>query len=56
MNGVVERKFVMLRNRALAMMIAADFTDEQRIKFWPEAANTATTLSSSTNSTTKALK
>ncbi|GAX29244.1 hypothetical protein FisN_28Lu116, partial [Fistulifera solaris] len=44
MNGVVERKFVSLRDKALAMMLAARLSDEHQGKLWTEAVNTATKL------------
>lgn len=44
MNGVVERKFVTIRDKALAMMLAAKLTDERQGELWTEAVNTATKL------------
>ena len=44
MNGVVERKFVTIRDRAHAMMLAATLDDEHQGKLWAEAAYTATRL------------
>ena len=44
MNGVVERKFVTIRDKAVAMMLAAKLLDEHQGKLWPEAVNTATKL------------
>ena len=43
-NGVVERAFVTLRQRAMAMMFTAKFTDEYQGLLWAEAVNTATVL------------
>ena len=44
LNGVVERAFVTLRQRAMAMMFSAQFTDESQGRLWAEAVNTATML------------
>ncbi|GAX17144.1 hypothetical protein FisN_UnNu082, partial [Fistulifera solaris] len=44
MNGVAERKFVTIRDKAVAMMLAAKLTDEHQGKLWPEAVNSATRL------------
>jgi hypothetical protein len=44
MNGVVERKFTTIRDKALAMMLAAKLSDEYQGKLWPEAVHTATKL------------
>jgi len=44
MNGVVERKFVTIRDRAHAMMLAARLDEEHQGKLWAEAAYTATRL------------
>ena len=44
MNGAVKRKFVTIRNRAVAMMTAADLDDQQQGSFWTEAIDTATAL------------
>jgi histone deacetylase 1/2 len=53
-NGVVERGFVTVRQRALAMMLSAKFTDEYQGLLWAEAVHTATRLTNSTvNSVTK---
>ena len=43
-NGVVERKFVTIRDRAQAMMLAARLNDEHQGKLWAEAVSTATKL------------
>ena len=53
-NGVVERGFVIVRQRALAMMLSAKLTDEYQGLLWAEAVHTATRLTNSTvNSVTK---
>ena len=44
LNGVVERAFVTVRQRAMAMMFAAQFTPEYQARLWAEAVNTATML------------
>jgi hypothetical protein len=44
MNGVVERKFVTLRDRAQAMMLGAKLDDAYQAKLWAEAVFTATKL------------
>jgi hypothetical protein len=44
LNGVVECAFVILRQRAMAMMFSAKFTDEYQGRLWAEAVNTATVL------------
>ncbi len=44
MNGVVERKFVTILDRAHAMMLGARLDDEHQRKLWAEAAYTATRL------------
>ena len=44
MNGVVERKFVTIRDKALAMMLAAKLDDTHQGMLWTEAVNTATKL------------
>ena len=43
-NGVVERKFVTIRDRAQAMMLGARLDDEHQGKLWAEAVSTATRL------------
>jgi hypothetical protein len=43
-NGVVERKFVTLRDRAQAMMLGARLDDEHQGRLWAEAVYTATRL------------
>ena len=43
-NGVVERKFVTIRDRAQAMMLGAKLDDEHQGKLWAEAVFTATKL------------
>ena len=43
-NGVVERKFVTIRDRAQAMMLGARLDDEHQGKLWAEAVMTATKL------------
>lgn len=43
-NGVVERKFVTIRDRAQAMMLGACLDDEHQGKLWAEAVMTATKL------------
>ena len=53
-NGAVERGFVIVRQRALAMMLSAKLTDEYQGLLWAEAIHTATHLTISTvNSVTK---
>eukprot|EP00980_Cylindrotheca_fusiformis_P013238 scaffold3368_cov68-Cylindrotheca_fusiformis.AAC.1 len=44
MNGVVERKFVTIRDRAQAMMLGAKLDEEHQGKLWAEAVYTATKL------------
>jgi hypothetical protein len=44
MNGVVERRFVILKQRALAMMISADLVKTIREKLWCEAVDCANDL------------
>ena len=43
-NGVVERKFVTLRDRAHAMMLGAHLTEEHQGKLWAEAVYTVTRI------------
>jgi hypothetical protein len=43
-NGVVERKFVTLRDRAQAMMLGARMDEEHQGRLWAEAVYTATRL------------
>ncbi|MFM5988005.1 MAG: reverse transcriptase domain-containing protein [Sphaerospermopsis kisseleviana] len=43
-NGVVERKFVTLRDRAHAMMLGAHLDEEHQGQLWAEAVYTATRL------------
>jgi hypothetical protein len=43
-NGVVERKFVTIRDRAHAMMLGAQLDEIHQGKLWAEAAYTATSL------------
>jgi hypothetical protein len=43
-NGVVERKFVTLRDRAQAMMLGAHLNDEFQGRLWAEAVYTATRI------------
>ncbi len=43
-NGVVERKFVTIRDRAHAMMLGARLNDELQRQLWAEAVMTATKL------------
>lgn len=43
-NGVVERKFVTLRDRAQAMMLGARLDDHHQGRLWAEAVYTATRL------------
>jgi transposase InsO family protein len=44
LNGVVERAFVTVCQRAKAMMFSAQFTPEYQGRLWAEAVNTATVL------------
>ena len=44
LNGVVERKFVVIRDRGLAIMLGAGLNEEHQGKLWAEAMNTATKL------------
>ena len=44
LNGVVERAFVTVQQRAMAMMFVAQFTPEYQGRLWAEAVNTATML------------
>ena len=44
MNGVVERKFVTIRDKALALMLGAKLDDAHQGRLWPEAVHTATKL------------
>ena len=44
MNGIVERKFVTIRNRAHAMMLGACLDVKHQGILWAEAVNTATIL------------
>ena len=44
MNGVVERKFVTIRDRAQSMMLGAMLDEEHQGKLWAEATYTATRL------------
>ena len=44
MNGVVERKFVTIRDKAVAMMLGAMLDDEHQGQLWAEAIHTATKL------------
>ena len=46
-NGVAERGFVIVRQRALAMMLSAKLTDEYQGLLWAEAVHTATRLTNS---------
>ena len=46
-NGVVERKFVTLRDRAHAMMLGAHLTEEHQGRLWAEAVYTATRIHNS---------
>ena len=46
-NGVVERKFVTLRDRAHAMMLGAHLNDVHQGKLWAEAVYTATRIHNS---------
>ena len=48
-NGVVERKFVTIRDRAQAMMISAQLNMLSQRQWWPEAIYTATKLSNITS-------
>mgnify|MGYP002065521692 CR=1 FL=1 len=43
-NGVVERRFVIDRKRAMAMMYAAGFDQHLQQKLWAEAVKTAALL------------
>jgi Reverse transcriptase (RNA-dependent DNA polymerase)/gag-polypeptide of LTR copia-type/Zinc knuckle len=43
-NGVVERKFVTIRDRAQAMMLGAHLNDEHQGRLWAEAVHAATRL------------
>jgi hypothetical protein len=52
-NGVVERRFVVLKQRALAMMIAADLTKQARELLWCEAVNCANDLENISASTVR---
>ena len=54
-NGVVERMFVTIRDRAVAMMIGAQLTDQAQGRLWAEAVNTATRLTNITISSKAAL-
>ena len=45
MNGVVERAFAVVKERALAMLFNAAFTKQTREFLWEEATNTTTFLS-----------
>jgi hypothetical protein len=44
MNGVVEQRFVILKQRALAMMASADLVKTVREKLWCEAVDCANDL------------
>ena len=44
LNGVVERAFVTVQQRAMAMMFVAQFTPEYQGRLWAEAVNIATML------------
>ena len=44
MNGVVERKFVTIRDKGLALMLGAKLSEEHQGKLWTEAIHTATKL------------
>ena len=44
-NGIVERKFVTIRDRSVAAMIKAKFSDESQGLLWAESVNTHTRLS-----------
>ncbi len=46
-NGIVERKFVTIRDRACAAMYAAKFLDDTQGLLWAESVNTATRLTNS---------
>ena len=46
-NGIVERKFVTIRDRACAAMYAAKFSDDTQGLLWAESVNTATRLTNS---------
>jgi hypothetical protein len=43
-NGVVERKFVTIRDRAQAMMLGAQLSNDHQAQLWAEAVMTATKL------------
>jgi hypothetical protein len=52
-NGVVERRIVILKQRALAMMIAAGITEKMREVLWCEAADCANDLENISASTVR---
>jgi hypothetical protein len=55
MNGVVERRFVILKQRALAMMISADLVKTIWEKLWCEAVDCANDLENISASTVRGL-
>jgi hypothetical protein len=54
-NGVVERRFVVLKQRALAMMITADLAKKTREILWCEAVNCANDLENISASTVRVI-
>ena len=46
-NGMVERKFVTIRDRSVAAMLKAKFSDESQGLLWAESINTHTRLTNS---------
>jgi hypothetical protein len=55
MNGVVERRFVILKQRALAMMVSADLIKTVREKLWCEAVDCGNDLGNISASTVRGL-